>query len=203
MVKQLLKLRDELVVRKWSVEEARICLENWFGRDRGLGISYDFFVHKVGRWPWKPISWKSCILPKHRFALWLFAHGKFLTRDRQSYVENKLFVLCTISGENADHLFFKCRVSMNIWEGIREWLDMRKNMCSPNSVLKAFHGVYRGGSGMANMRTIALAACVYHIWNARNRALYEEENPDINGIILKIKILSLRCSPSNIGHDFI
>lgn len=56
-------------------------LERWVGGGTGLHCAYDFFVEKVGGWSWKPLLRKSCILLEHIFALGLFAHGKFLTRD--------------------------------------------------------------------------------------------------------------------------
>lgn len=62
---------------------------------------------------------------------------------------------------------------------------------------QVFRGVYRCCNSMAKMR--ALEAYVYHKWNARNKALFEEETLDIEGIIMKINILTLRCSPCNTG----
>lgn len=82
LIKQILLIRDILIERKGSKDAAIDCLNCWFGGTGGVSQAYDFFVGKVGKWPWKPLLWKSCILPKHRIALWMFSHGKFLTRDR-------------------------------------------------------------------------------------------------------------------------
>lgn len=179
--------------RQGSTDAANALLESWFCRSMGLGKSYEF-VGTVGRWPWKPIIWKSCILPKHRFVLWLVAHGKLLTRDRQSYVDNKACVLCNRAIESVEHLFFQCKVATELWNIVREWLGMKKIMGSMGAVLRAFIGAYRGSSLSAKRRVVAFAAGVYHIWNFRNRALFEDEVPDITGTAMKTKILTMRCT---------
>lgn len=74
--------------------------------EKGFPRAYDSFVQKMCSWPWKPIIWKSCILPKHRFAIWLFAHDKFLTRDRLGDMPDKRCVLCNGANESFGHIFF-------------------------------------------------------------------------------------------------
>lgn len=66
-------------------------------------------MHKVGRWPWKPLLCKTSLLPKHRFDLWLFA--QFLTRDRLGPIPDKSCVMCIVADESFNHLFFECHVS--------------------------------------------------------------------------------------------
>lgn len=80
LIKQFIGICSFLVCRLGSMENSRQCLNDWFGGQDGIGKAYDFFVNKKGKWPWKPIIWKTCILPKHRFALWLLAHGKLLIK---------------------------------------------------------------------------------------------------------------------------
>lgn len=70
-----------LVNQLGSMERDTLCLRGWFGGQGSDGKAYDFFVCKADKWPCKPIIWKSCVIPKHRFCLWLLAHGKLLTKD--------------------------------------------------------------------------------------------------------------------------
>lgn len=77
-----------------------------------------------------------------------------------------------------EHLFFQCKVVIELWNTIREWLGMKKVMGSMGAMLRAFRGIYRGANLSTKMRVVALAACVSQIWNMRNRALFENENPD-------------------------
>lgn len=154
----------------------------------------------MGKWSWKPLIWKSCLLPKHRFILWLFAHGKLLTRDRQCYIDDKVCVLCSNENESLGHLFFKCPVSMLIWNEICAWLGMEKLMSQSSTLLRVFRGVYRGNSYLAKARCNATAACVYFIWNARNRAVFEGKEASAEDIVRRIKIVVLRCLPTVRDH---
>lgn len=98
--------------------------------------NYDFFVHKIGGlWPWKPFVWKQCIQARHQVVLWLFAHEKFLTPDRQCYISNKKCLLCKRADESTLHLFFYYDVTKVIWQKIRDWLGMHKLMGSANTKL--------------------------------------------------------------------
>ncbi|XP_073304608.1 uncharacterized protein [Primulina huaijiensis] len=165
----------------------------------GIGRAYKFFAHSVGRWPWKPLIVKSFVIPKHMFALWLFAHNKFLTRDRLGFVTDKSCALCNADVESFAHLYFRCNVSSRIWAGVREWLLMKKIMGASTAVLRAFRGTYRGNSTLNKIRCVALVATVYYVWNDRNRTIFESEKPEVEGIIKRIKILRFRCIPSDIA----
>ncbi|XP_073310971.1 uncharacterized protein [Primulina huaijiensis] len=161
----------------------------------GLSIAYHYFVGSKGVWPWKPLLAKSCILPKHRFVLWLIAHSKLMTRDRMGFLPDRSCVLCKDDLETVHHLFFSCKISKIIWNNVCNWLDMRKNMATPNSILTAFRNNYKGTSTLAKMRITALSATVYQVWNLRNRVIFDNETPNVDAIFMKIKIHTYRCVP--------
>ncbi|XP_073313562.1 uncharacterized protein [Primulina huaijiensis] len=161
LIKNIIIIRDNLISAHGSAQASIQMLDSWFGVSKGLNRAYDFFVAQQHRWPWKPLISKRCILPKHKFILWLLAHRKLLTRNRLEYLEDK---------------------------SIRSWLHMRKIMGSPSSILAAFRGIYRGSSTINKMRCVALAATVYHTWNIRNRKVFENQLPNINAAVMKIKI---------------
>lgn len=114
LTKQLLQIRDTLVTRFGSIQAAMNGLHGWFIEGKGLQSAYKFFVHSIENWPWKPILWKSCIIPKHRFTTWLLSHGKLLTRDRQQYIEDKICSLCCIPEESSAHLLFDCPINLSL-----------------------------------------------------------------------------------------
>lgn len=202
LIKQLISICQEMTFKLGTHDLAITMLSSWFNGVGGLSKAYDFFIGKVGRWPWKPLLWKTCILPKHRFILWLFSHGKLLSRDRQPYIDNKMCVLCDTQEESMAHLFFKCAKSKAIWTDIRQWLGMVKCMESARTILKAFRSTYRGNSYISKLRSNALAATIYQIWNARNRALFENEAPVVEDIVRKIQIVVLRCVPKHMDGVF-
>ncbi|XP_073275451.1 uncharacterized protein [Primulina huaijiensis] len=195
LIKQIIAIRDEILHAHGSVQAAVTALAHWFGSMKGLSKAYNFFVGSWNGWPWKPLISKSCILPKHKFVLWLVAHRKLLTRDRLPYLSDKSCALCRLKDESVNHLFFECPTSKTIWSNVRSWLGMRKIMSSPSAVLTAFRGVYRGSSFLNKMRCVALAATVYHIWSIRNRLIFDNEAPNIQGVILKIKVQVFRSVP--------
>lgn len=193
LIKQLLQIRDTLASRFGSITAAMIGLNSWFQGGLGLNGAYKFFMQSTGKWPWKPIIWKNCLVPKHRFTTWLLAHGKLLTKDRQPYIQDKSCGLCYVHMESTAHLFFECPIALAVWNNIRDWLGMKKNMRSVSSTLTAFRGIYRGNTRLARLRIMGLAATVYQIWNLRNRSIFENEDPDIDATTRKIQITILRC----------
>lgn len=69
LVEQLIRFCKDMVSVLGLVEVATLRLHEWFNGMDGMAKAYNFFVRKVGVWPWKPLIWKSCILPKHGFIL--------------------------------------------------------------------------------------------------------------------------------------
>lgn len=69
-----------------------------------------------------------------------------------------------------------------------------KIMGSSTAVLRAFR-VYWGTSMLSKMRIAALAACIYQIWNARNRALFENEALRAKDIFKNTKLIIFGCIP--------
>lgn len=194
MIKQQLHIRDLLVARFGSGPAARHALDSWFGTGVGVRDAYNFFVESIGNWPWKPVIWKTCIVPKHRFTLWLVAHGKLLTRDRLGYLpEQHCCLLCHAPVESTQHLFFECSISIQLRNRVRDLLEMKKNMRSLRTVLHAYRNVYRGNTQLAKLRVMALAAMVHQVWNLHNRALFEDEAPDNDTALRPIQITTLRC----------
>lgn len=139
-------------------------LRKWFeGQDSSINNAYQWFLNTSMQWPWKPIVSKAGIVPKHRFAFWMFAHKKFLTRDRQVYIEDKSCALCGLHDETFAHLFFQCNVTKAIWNSIKQWLGINKQLGSAQAFLRALRGIYRGSSRRHKRRIATIAATIYHI----------------------------------------
>ncbi|XP_075515984.1 uncharacterized protein LOC142550821 [Primulina tabacum] len=195
LINNILSIRNDIVRIEGGKDAAIARLRSWFGQSGGLSRAYHYFVRSKGVWPWKPLLAKSCILPKHRFVLWLVAHSKLMTRDRMGFLPDHSCVLCKDDLETVHHLFFSCKISKIIWNNVRNWLDMRKNMATPNSILTAFRNNYKGTSTLAKMRITALSATVYQVWNLRNKVIFDNETPKVDAIFMKIKIHTYRCVP--------
>lgn len=118
----------------------------------------------------------------------MFAHRKFLTRDRQVYIVDKQCVLCGLQEESFEHLFFKCAIIQGLWNRMRSWLRLRKLMGSAAALLDAFHGIYRGSTRIHKTRHATIAETIYHIWDIRNKKIFENENPELKKVLWQIKI---------------
>lgn len=136
----------------------------------------------------KPIIWRPHLLPKHRFALWLFAHRKFLTKDRQPYILDRSCGLCGMVEENAHHLFFQCTYSTQLWLKLWTSLDVQCSVTSLGGLLRVIRRRFRGNGVHVRYCQSGIAAVVYHIWQARNRAIFDNERPDVEALFRKVLI---------------
>lgn len=196
LLKSLIKLRNELSLNDDSSETLIQRLQHWFeGSNASVDHAYRWFFRNEMQWPWKTILYKPGTLPKHKFALWMFSHRKFLTRDRQPYIEDKRCVLCGMHNESFAHLFCKCTITKVLWDRIKECLGLRKVMGSANALLRAFRGLYRGSTAVHKNRIATIAATIYHIWDIRNRKIFDDENPNLNAVSEESKLLITRYIP--------
>ncbi|XP_073050881.1 uncharacterized protein [Primulina eburnea] len=180
--------RDKLTPSMGSTDEAKAMLSGWNEGTNSLLKAYLWFSPNQLIWPWKPLVWKSNTISKHRFSLWLFAHQKFLNKDRQPYVLDKVCVLCNQFVESFDHLFFQCPLTKYVWNRVREWLGLRKTMGSATALLAAFRSTYRGSSRVEKMRIAAIAATIYFIRDMRNRKLFDDDMVPCDRVVRKIQI---------------
>ena len=97
-------------------------------------------------------------------------------------------VLCEGNRESEAHLFFGCEFSKSIWTRIKAWLNISREMSTINSALKWIRKESRGSGCNAKARCMALACTVYHIWNARNRRIFEGQAMEVEGIVFRIKL---------------
>lgn len=188
LVKKLIEIRDELMSREGSWAEVERQMASWFGKPQGLLEAYKSFIPDAGKWPWKPVIWKPNILPKHRFAFWIFAHGKCLTKDRQPYILDKSCGLCGIVDEDIHHVFFQCTAPTQLWIRLWNWLGVRGSPNSLGGLLRWLRRRFRGTGLRSKFCHVGVAATVYHIWNARNRAIFDGEKPEVDDIFRKIVI---------------
>ncbi|XP_075087833.1 uncharacterized protein LOC142169812 [Nicotiana tabacum] len=79
-------------------------------------------------------SWRRLICnnygaPRWVFILYLNLQGRFQTGDRiakWSQIEDLTCPLCAREPEKAEHLFFKCEMTSQLWERLLEWQGIKK-----------------------------------------------------------------------------
>lgn len=74
-----------------------------------------------------PVIWEISVAPRIQVFLWLMSNNKFLTRDnlaKRRTVADKTCVFCSET-ESVDHLFFKCLIAQQMWEGVADICDKK------------------------------------------------------------------------------
>lgn len=121
--KQLLKCRnalsDGLLDSSWSAVRSG---------EYKIATAYEWLNGDVGRFRYERIVWRSRIIPKHSFILWLVLSRKLLTLDRLvgwgiEVVQTEC-ILCTEEEESLAHLFFSCSFSREVLGAICHWLGI-------------------------------------------------------------------------------
>ena len=154
-----------------------------------ISRGYDYFRKKGPKLSWPRTVWNSWVTPKHAVTLWLAARRRLATKDRLSFLQmEEHCVLCVGNRESVAHLFFACEFSKSIWTHNKAWLNISRAMSTIDSALKWIKKESRGSGCSAKARCTALACTVYHIWNARNRRIFEGQTMEVEGIVFRIKL---------------
>ncbi|PWA68056.1 reverse transcriptase zinc-binding domain-containing protein [Artemisia annua] len=99
-----------------------------------------------------------------------------------------------------EHLFFECTYSTKIWCDLKKRIKHDSWNNKMNGVIDEMVKLPCNKSIMRILRRIVLAACVYQIWNERNKRLFGEDKRScqvvlseiINHVRLKLASLTVR-----------
>ena len=132
--------------------------------------------------------WAACITPKHPFIVWLTVKSKLLTRDKLIYLDiDRACVFYNSVKESNEHLFFNCQFWSSIWDHIKLWLGIRRDMSTIHNTLKWLKKEARRTSWRNKEKYIVFSCTVYCIWNARNRFIFEGQRSVVDDLVRKIK----------------
>ncbi|GAA0167894.1 reverse transcriptase [Lithospermum erythrorhizon] len=124
--------------------------------------------------PWYKLVWFKGV---HRFAfiMWLLCNGKLQTKDKLyqwSIVDNTKCMLYD-GDESAEHLFFSCDFSSQIW---RKMLSYTNNFHIPGTWNQELDKILADGVGnefQRRLMKLVLSCAVYSIWSERNQSLFQ------------------------------
>lgn len=149
---------------------------------------YDYFRHRAQKVIWAQIIWKPFIPPKYDFVLWLGLRGRLLTRDRLDFLHiDQTCGFCGLEIETVRHLFFTCPMSRAIWQPVRAWTRMRREMNTLEAAVKWLRKEARGTTVPARVRRLSFACTVYYIWLSRNRMFFDGLQPSPKKIVHRIQ----------------
>jgi len=126
---------------------------------------------------WRNLVWFKGYIPKYALILWMVCKGKLLTRDklkRWGCINDDICVLCGSVSESLDHLFFQCGFAKSLWTVVK-WRNgiTRSNSNWEEEAVNAIKEA-KGGSFEARIRSLAIAATVYLIWQERNSRIFKD-----------------------------
>ncbi|KAI3463758.1 hypothetical protein Pfo_020421 [Paulownia fortunei] len=147
-----------ILKRLFGIKHLICQMEGTPGTDLSTACAYDFFRPTGTNMIWVKDVWSSCIAPKHSFVLWLSVKSKLLTKDNIKHIDiNKNCVLCGTVAESIKHLFFDCNFSSNVWNQVRNWLNIKRLMSTLCSALKYLKKEARGTTWHNKVKKVGLA----------------------------------------------
>ncbi|VFQ98410.1 unnamed protein product [Cuscuta campestris] len=143
---------------------------------RKMSIARDLFVDKLGG----PDGFHERLQSMKRLP----------TKLNLSHVEmeSRECSLCHLDDEDTKHLFFECHVSAQIWNGVKEWLNLDVALSTLNRAIKWLRKYHHAHSNIKKMCRLATFSTVYHIWRLRNGAYFDQTAVDVHSAIQKIKL---------------
>lgn len=128
--------QEQIYTPAQQEEQAIACVQSWQKGSR-VAHAYDYFRHRAQKVIWAQIIWKPFLPPKSSFVLWLGLRGRLLTRDRLDFLHiDQTCGFCGLEIETVRHLFFTCPMSRAIWQPVRAWTRMRREMNTLEAAVK-------------------------------------------------------------------
>jgi hypothetical protein len=126
-----------------------------------------------------PAVWNNWAPPKCKTFAWLILQNKVWTSDRlmrRGWPNCGPCQLCKREPESAAHLIFKCRYSMRVWNGLKEWLglaDFDTSLWNNYNTLPEWWCAISGGNGRRRKGlTSLLLLTAWELWNERNARVF-------------------------------
>ena len=151
----------------------------WINKD---GMKNKFSVNRAWKdWrqsedqvSWHKVVWFSHCIPKHSFIFWLAILRRLATQDRIAKWYPRRVLQCSLCGscpDSVDHLFFDCQYTRGIWETMKKMMNLEQMTNNWDEIMDVFMSLPSNRSIMSIVRRVVIAACIYYIWNERNKRL--------------------------------
>ncbi|XP_074266185.1 uncharacterized protein LOC141588652 [Silene latifolia] len=155
-----------------------------------LHLLYDKFRCKGRIVSWARIIWTRVVLPKHSVFTMLAMQQRLATVDqlqrRHIMLVNRC-VLCKKQCETHQHLFFKCRFSASVWQGILAWMNVTDRTMNLKKELHWIVARRHSRHWKAKWFVSCLSAVVYSLWEERNLRIFQGLEHDSAYIIRKVQ----------------
>nr|GMC81198.1 uncharacterized protein LOC109184888 [Ipomoea batatas] len=192
------KVKCAIIEHTGSPHLARIFLVSAFWKNKfHTALVYELLRHKANEAVCWKFTWRPCIPRKFSFILWLALWNRLKTKDRLFLPDFESDCsLCIGQKESANHLFFRCYFSQQVWSKIRESFGFPRNTIAIRSSIKWIRRLFKGSRRHSKAVYIALACTVYHLWRVRNLVIHDSVRPTLDGLVNCIATDVLRVASS-------
>ncbi|GAB2286220.1 hypothetical protein Dimus_039749 [Dionaea muscipula] len=198
-MKHMIHTRDLIMMNVSSVDRLQAYIARPAGNHPSItSLFYELLRYKRTPVFWSKIIWHKHIEPKVSFVLWMATLNRLRTRcNIRGGLTDPTCPLCHQITETANHLFFMCCVTGEVWRRINDWLRLPPSLrCLPR-ILRWMKKYGRGNGIKAGRLRLALATSVYYIWKARNEIIWHQRPFDSSSITRTIKIHMYQSMYSN------
>ncbi|XP_009779248.1 uncharacterized protein LOC107791302 [Nicotiana tabacum] len=159
-------------------------------------------IYKMLRKDHQKVHWRKLIcnnggMPKWTFILYMAILGKMNTRDRLARwgVTNELLCpMCKVEEESLEHMFFKCSFTAAIWSKVLQWMGITRQTMEWSQEIEWTCSNAKSRSTNSEIYRIALASCVYHVWQERNHKIFQHKQKQA-GLLIK-QTIQMICGRS-------
>ncbi|XP_074271311.1 uncharacterized protein LOC141595244 [Silene latifolia] len=137
-----------------------------------IAKGYDFIRDKGLKVNWHNLVWNKWSIPKHSFISWVYQHKNMNTMEKLhnlSISEEYTCRICRNETETIEHLFFDCPYNRKVVVIEGDWLGLPL----PYQDLMEWRLRITGSKMKQGIINATINACLYHIWNQRNRSRIE------------------------------
>lgn len=149
---------------------------------------YNSFHSPILEVPWHVLVWSNYHPPRCSFVAWLACRNRLPTKERVSQYAPLVdvhCVLCGLSVETQDHLFFECPFASQVVKSVVQRMCVDWHASLLRQWIKVFAGARHKQSMVLQLRGAALCSCIYQIWEVRNRCLFAEERITVKTCMYK------------------
>ncbi|GJY49754.1 hypothetical protein Tco_0439710 [Tanacetum coccineum] len=94
--------------------------------------------------------------------------------------------LCNECPDSHDHLFFECQYSRIVWDKISSKGEMLNGLQNLSSVIRSMEAKSNKSTIRQVVNKLIIASTVYHIWNERNKRIFQNSNRNANDLLMII-----------------
>lgn len=185
LMRALMKTRNLLLEKFGGKQKCWDKLHVWQGH-KGVVTGKVYEDLRLKREPQRvfKVCWKGFIPPKYSFIMWLALRNRLQTKDNLRFLDiDDGCPLCGHGVETANHLFFLCPFSLQVWDVVRVWLGLERRTTSIRCAVKWIKRVSRGTRAHSKANQLAIVCTVYHIWLSRNAKVFDNVTGSVQAIV--------------------